>query len=478
MLLYCIYIYNYNILYEFIIVWHQNSYETMLQMEKLIDYVNSNKTYNATMIWSTLGDYVTAVNKLNLTWNVERAPLFNYVDSPHKWWTGYFTSRPSLKLYARSRELIQRTAEQFYFYAKQMNFSNFDFSNAIRNITKLRDSVGVVQHHDAITGTEKDPVSQDYKKWLSDSTVDVQYFVNDGINKLLSKNGNLPGLSVGVEQLTKLQDGQLFVVVLYNSLAWKVSQIVRIPTNRSDLVAYDSNGKLLMTQINPSAPNEDYTNDGFAPFEYPSQNQLYIKMDDIAPLSLSTIFIGINATAAVNGKEVSSQPMGKGYYTVTFDDDTGLLSTIKNNYLNKEHSVENQFIYYAPSGGKYYDGLSPSGAYIFRPAQSNRYILGTNNNNKYKDIITTGLRFPATGFISNPSNGNPYDDAYNARICNINTAKDEFSFMYMRTDKNGWGDTPGFDWIEFDTNTIYERGIYYLYFISILDTEYSLYRST
>eukprot|EP00490_Sorites_sp_Unknown_P001452 CAMPEP_0114650358 /NCGR_PEP_ID=MMETSP0191-20121206/7624_1 /TAXON_ID=126664 /ORGANISM="Sorites sp." /LENGTH=289 /DNA_ID=CAMNT_0001864213 /DNA_START=1573 /DNA_END=2443 /DNA_ORIENTATION=- len=181
-------------------------------------------------------------------------------------------------------------------------------------------------------------------------------------------------------------------------------------------------------------------------------------MDDIPPLSLSTIFIGINATAAVNGKEVSSQPMGKGYYTVTFDDDTGLLSRIKNNYLNEEHSVENQFIYYAPSGGKYYDGLSPSGAYIFRPAQSNRYILGTNNNNKYKDIITTGLRFPATGFISNPSNGNPHDDAYNARVCNINTAKDEFSFMYMRTDTNGWGDTPGFDWIEFDTNTVYKRG--------------------
>eukprot|EP01084_Bolivina_argentea_P191962 329635_1 len=72
---------------------HQNAYQSMLSMDKLLNYMNSNKTYNVTMVYSSLTDYIKAVNNLNLTWNLEQPDFFPYRSALHTPWTGYFTSR-------------------------------------------------------------------------------------------------------------------------------------------------------------------------------------------------------------------------------------------------------------------------------------------------------------------------------------------------------------------------------------------------
>ena len=68
---------------------HQNAYQSFIQMDKLMDYVNNNSTYNVSMIYSTLSDYVIAVNKLNLTWKIEQPDFFTYASEAHQWWSGY-----------------------------------------------------------------------------------------------------------------------------------------------------------------------------------------------------------------------------------------------------------------------------------------------------------------------------------------------------------------------------------------------------
>ena len=78
-----------------------NSYMSFIQMDRLINYINSNSTYNASIFYSTLYDYTKAVNALNLTWNLEETDFFNYCSGPNDWWTGYFVSRPELKAYTR-----------------------------------------------------------------------------------------------------------------------------------------------------------------------------------------------------------------------------------------------------------------------------------------------------------------------------------------------------------------------------------------
>jgi hypothetical protein len=154
---------------------HQNAYYTMYQMEQLMAYINSNSTYNVSVFFSTLADYTKAVNDLNLVWDFEDEDFFDYIDSPHSWWTGYFTSRPLLKLYVRSRENDLRLAEQLYLFGKNLKFP-FNQTEAMNNITNLRYAVDTTQHHDGITGTETTVTSDDYTQMLNSGTAATQAF--------------------------------------------------------------------------------------------------------------------------------------------------------------------------------------------------------------------------------------------------------------------------------------------------------------
>ena len=76
----------------------------------------------------------------------------------HGFWTGYFTSRPALKRFERyANNILQVT--------RQLNaFSNSQLRNEIFN---LSEAMGIAQHHDAVSGTEKQHVACDYALRLS-----------------------------------------------------------------------------------------------------------------------------------------------------------------------------------------------------------------------------------------------------------------------------------------------------------------------
>ncbi|CAF4319990.1 unnamed protein product, partial [Rotaria sordida] len=98
--------------------------------------------------------------------------------SQHGLWTGYFTSRPALKRYERySNNILQVT--------RQLNaFSNITLRQAI---FPLNEAMGVVQHHDAVSGTEKQHVANDYAQRLSEGIDSVIHVINEAYKKLLSK---------------------------------------------------------------------------------------------------------------------------------------------------------------------------------------------------------------------------------------------------------------------------------------------------
>lgn len=61
------------------------------------------------------------------------------------------------------------------------------------DLNALREAMGVMQHHDAITGTEKQHVAEDYARILQGGVDECQFIVNTAlrylsieINKLLS----------------------------------------------------------------------------------------------------------------------------------------------------------------------------------------------------------------------------------------------------------------------------------------------------
>ena len=79
-------------------------------------------------------------------------PLYDASD-PHSYWTGYYTSRPSSKLFMRQGELWSQI------YNQMAVIKNIDLSEDPESLEK---AVAVNQHHDAITGTEKQRVADNY----------------------------------------------------------------------------------------------------------------------------------------------------------------------------------------------------------------------------------------------------------------------------------------------------------------------------
>ena len=231
---------------------HFNAYMSFIQMDKLMAYINANATYNASVFYSSLYDYTAAVNALNLTWQLEEhTDFFNYQSAAHAWWTGYFTSRPDLKSYVRSRERYLRSAELLYVFATNLGLS-FDAQQAMANITKLRRAVDVGQHHDGITGTERDHVYLQYMAQMAEGTRRVSDLMSQVVPRMLAKgHATSAVLEVDdtVETLNRLTGDNMAPLVLLNPLAWNVTQLIGVASNRSDVVVYDADGRLVPSQI-------------------------------------------------------------------------------------------------------------------------------------------------------------------------------------------------------------------------------------
>ena len=74
--------------------------------------------------------------------------LFPYADGPHSYWTGYFTSRPTLKGYVRDCNNVLQVCKHVEAAATPR-----DKLGATSELLRL--AMGVSQHHDAVSGTSK-----------------------------------------------------------------------------------------------------------------------------------------------------------------------------------------------------------------------------------------------------------------------------------------------------------------------------------
>ncbi|CAF4755775.1 unnamed protein product, partial [Rotaria socialis] len=138
---------------EYASVWFKN-------LDKLIKYVNAQQVNGSdvNVFYSTPSCYLYALNKAGLTWPSKTDDFFPIAQNPHGFWTGYFTSRAALKRYERySNNILQAT--------RQLNA--LSEINLRSSIFHLSEAMGVAQHHDAVSGTEKQHVADDYAQRLS-----------------------------------------------------------------------------------------------------------------------------------------------------------------------------------------------------------------------------------------------------------------------------------------------------------------------
>ena len=93
--------------------------------------------------------------------------MFPYADIPEDYWTGYFTSKANFKKYVRDGQANLHASSKLY-AAKVLDqtLSNGHLASILGATYTLLDGMGVAQHHDAITGTSTQHVTDDYSQIL------------------------------------------------------------------------------------------------------------------------------------------------------------------------------------------------------------------------------------------------------------------------------------------------------------------------
>ncbi len=108
----------------------------------------------------------------HVEWETKVDDFFPYSDHQHAFWAGYFTSRPTLKF-------IERQSAQLLQALKQVSSTPTVRVRALRKeidqvTLDLSAAVGLINHHDAITGTAKQHVTDDYFEILSKAVTSAE----------------------------------------------------------------------------------------------------------------------------------------------------------------------------------------------------------------------------------------------------------------------------------------------------------------
>lgn len=139
-----------------------NAHLNFVSMDRMIDYINTNYE-NITVMYSTPGQYLDSLYAANVSWPTKYDDLFPYADHPEDYWTGYFTSRPGAKWQVREGSAFLHASNWLYaLKALDVNSTDDQINDILNAKHALFDSMGIYQHHDAVTGTAKQYVADDY----------------------------------------------------------------------------------------------------------------------------------------------------------------------------------------------------------------------------------------------------------------------------------------------------------------------------
>ncbi|XWS37045.1 hypothetical protein CRYUN_Cryun19dG0009600 [Craigia yunnanensis] len=363
---------------------YQYAHTWFRQMDKFIHYVNQDGRVNA--LYSTPSIYTDAKYATNEAWPLKTDDYFPYADRINAYWTGYFTSRPGLKGYAR-------TMSSYYLAARQLEF--FKGRSKVRpNTDSLADALALVQHHDAITGTSKQHVADDYAKRLSIGYEEAAKVVETSlasITRSSSKTNSgspmtkfqqclLLNISYCPPSEVDLPNGKKLVVVVYNPLGWKRKDVIRIPVIDENVIVKDSGGKEIESQLlplqNASLAIRNYYSVAYLG-KFPSVTPKYWLAFSASapPIGFNTYFISrvkrpVVAAPSKSQVVYSSEEkqndvieVGPGDLKLVYSANKGKLIRYINSRTTVKESVGQSYSFYRGA-----DNIQQaSGAYVFRP---------------------------------------------------------------------------------------------------------------
>ena len=159
-------------------------------IEMIMNYVNTNMKGKMKMIYSTPSQYFDSVLKSGATFEKHsNYDFFPYADNAHCYWTGYFSSRANLKGLIKQLGLYINITNRLLFEVF-MNEKNKITQNkkiiekTIECVYFAREKLGVLQHHDAVTGTSKEKTNKDYENMAIIGVEKLKKYINLLVNIL------------------------------------------------------------------------------------------------------------------------------------------------------------------------------------------------------------------------------------------------------------------------------------------------------
>ena len=320
----------------------ENAQTWFRNIDKLIHHVNANGKIN--LLYSTPSIY-TAAKIASTPLPVRDEDAMPYFDDAHAVWTGYFSSRMALKHYVRDSSRVFQAAKQLQAAAAPPA----DMSDA-NPLFLLERAMGVTQHHDAVSGTSKQHVANDYARRLAGGRLAADELVTSALATLTGyADASFVGCDLAnVTICPALEAGQPVVLVVWNQLAQDRIVHVRIPVGLPSGVAsykvYNSSAGLVASQLSAPSATDAALRSYYSYSSATPVSWLAFNAPAVPAMGFTTFFLQPSATReaaaafavpapraapAVRKRKLrvgADTVMSNGIVSLTFDGTTGMLS--------------------------------------------------------------------------------------------------------------------------------------------------------
>ena len=148
--------------------FYKNAHKIFINTDRLIEYFNEEYD-DFELVYSTPGTYLKAVHDSKVTFPVKYGDQLPYAEKANSYWSGYFTSRAVSKGNIRQLErYVALLNTQWTTTILNNKISKNIKEKLLHELQEALRIVGVMQHHDAVTGTERQHVADDYQSQIDD----------------------------------------------------------------------------------------------------------------------------------------------------------------------------------------------------------------------------------------------------------------------------------------------------------------------
>ncbi|XP_011872614.1 PREDICTED: lysosomal alpha-mannosidase isoform X2 [Vollenhovia emeryi] len=373
---------------------YQQSEMVFGNLDKLIRYTNQRNGSTVNVIYSTPSCYLKALNDLNLHWPTKSDDFFPYASDPHSFWTGYFSSRPTVKYFEREGNNLLQASKQL---VALTNLKNHD-----KPLEHFREAMGVMQHHDAVTGTEKQLVANDYSRILYESMDHAGEIISQAIGKWSGMANNTAAsfkiftcLELNISSCAFSEENDMFMVVVYNPLSRPVSTYVRVPVQYSSYsVRSLIDGVYPAVQIVP-IPEEVKKIPGR---KSNATNDVVFRASNVPPLGILVYVVAKKTQEDIVEQPQAVNSISNEVYSIHVNTNGDL----EINWNKQNMSVMQTFHYYiGAEGNNEIFANRSSGAYIFRPKETSARNFAYSGSHKiYTGPVVQELHHTINEWVS------------------------------------------------------------------------------